>query len=128
MSSSKLHNLAKLDELERIKVLLDQTSSTQRTFDISEVSSQLYNDIESVFLIIKFQFNVIKHNLDPEAFMICLNFFDWFLDEFKRFKVFLSRKCSQKNEEYIVQTTRSLVLQLTRFIGFLEKTTLVYRI
>ena len=128
MSSSKLNSLAKLDELERIKTLLDQISSTQRPFDVSDVSSQLYNDIESGFLKTKFQFNVIKHNLDPEAFMICLNFFDWFSDEFRRFKVFLTRKCSQKNDEYVVKTARSLALQLTRFVSFLEKTTLVYRI
>ncbi len=128
MSSSKLKHLAKLDELERIKDFFDQTSPNKKLFDIPKVSSQLYNDIESIFLIIKFQFNAIKHNLDPEAFMIYLSFFDWFTDEFKRFKVSLARNCSRKNNEYIMKAARSLVLQLTRFIGFIEKTTLIYRI
>ena len=49
MSSSKLHNLAKLDELKRIETVLDQISSVQRPIDISEVYSQIYTDIESFF-------------------------------------------------------------------------------
>jgi hypothetical protein len=128
MASTKLHNLAKVDELERIKTVLDQFSSVERLSDISEVYSQICTDIETVFLVIKSQFSGIQSNLDPEAFMICLNFFDWFSDEFKRLNAFLKFKSSQLNAEYFAKTARSLILQLIRFVDFFEKTSLILRI
>ena len=121
MITTNLPSLVKVDELHELVKHLDQLRSPQPSFNSLSSQTQLLTVIESKFLAIKAHFNHIKSNLDPETFSISLYFFNWCSKEFLKLRYCVKASPSQENSKRFFLIARSVLLQLARFIGFMEK-------
>ncbi len=121
MITSNLPSLVKVDELRELEKHLDQLRSAQPSLKTLTSQTQLLTVIESKFLAIKAHFNLIKSDLDPETFSIGLYFFNWCSKEFLKLRYCVKAIPSQENSKKFYLFARSILLQLARFIGFMEK-------
>lgn len=125
MITTNLPSLVKVDELRELAKQLDQLRSDQPSLTSLTSQTQLLGEIESKFLAIKAHFNLIKSDLDPETFSISLHFFNWCSKEFLKLRYCVKTIPSQENSKRFFLIARSVILQLARFIGFMEKISLV---
>lgn len=121
MITTNLPSLVKVDELRELEKHLDQLKSAQPSLDSLTSQTQLLTVIESKFLTVKAHFNHIKSDLDPETFSISLYFFNWCSKEFLKLRYCVKAIPSQENSKRFFLIARSVLLQLARFIGFMEK-------
>ena len=121
MIMTNLPSLVKVDELRELEKYLDQLKSAQPSLDSITSQTQFLATIESKFLATKAHFNLIKSDLDPETFSISLYFFNWCSKEFLKLRYCVKTIPSQENSKRFFLIARSILLQLARFIGFMEK-------
>ncbi|MHA1969788.1 MAG: hypothetical protein ACW964_18590 [Candidatus Hodarchaeales archaeon] len=127
MITTNVPSLVKVDELRKLEKQLDQLRSDPPSLTSLTSQTQLLSAIESNFFAVKSHFNLIKSDLEPESFSICLYFFNWCSKEFLRLRYCVRTVPSQENSKKFFLLARSVILQLARFIGFMEKLDLVVR-